>query len=74
MNNHRGDIQFRFGYCDATGTLIERPLYLDESQLADLRRATSTEPEIRRMLKIFPQFGLLKYHTRLKFIFVSFLQ
>jgi hypothetical protein len=50
-DEHKGDIQFRFGYCDAAGTLIARPLYLDESQLADLGRAASREPEIRRMLR-----------------------
>jgi hypothetical protein len=50
-DEHKGDIQFRFGYCDYKGTLIARPLYLDESQLADLGKAAAKEPEIRKMLK-----------------------
>jgi hypothetical protein len=50
---HRGDIRLRFGYCDNTGTLIARPLYLNEDGLAELGRAASRDPETRRMLRNF---------------------
>lgn len=50
-DEHKDEIQFRFGYCNDAGKLIARPLYLDESQLADLGKAAAKEPEIRRMLK-----------------------
>lgn len=50
-DEHKGDIQFRFGYCNHKGKLIARPLYLDETQLADLGKAASRKPEIKRMLK-----------------------
>lgn len=48
---NKGELDLRFGYCDQTGKLIARPLYLSESQLADLGRAAAKEPEIRKMLK-----------------------
>jgi hypothetical protein len=51
--NNKGELDLRFGYCDQTGKLIARPLYLTESQLTDLGRAAAREPEIRKMLKAF---------------------
>lgn len=51
--DHKGEIDLRFGYCDDTGKLVARPLYLTESQLADLGDAAAKEPEIRKMLKRF---------------------
>jgi hypothetical protein len=51
--NNKGEIDLRFGYCDQTGKLIARPLYLTESQLADLGKAAAREPEIKKMLKTF---------------------
>ena len=57
-NDHKDEIQLRFGYCDNTGKLIARPLYLDESQLAELGKAAAKIPEIKKMLKRFcVQFG-----------------
>lgn len=50
---HRGNIRLRFGYCDDTGTLIARPLYINEERLAELGRAAAREPEIKRMLRAF---------------------
>lgn len=52
-NAHIGEIDIRFGYCNNTGKLIARPLYLDENQLAELGRAVAREPEIRRMFRAF---------------------
>ena len=52
-NAHMGDIELRIGYCDETGKLIARPLYLDEDELTQLGRAISREPEIRRMFRAF---------------------
>ena len=52
-DEHKDEIQFRFGYCNDVGKLIARPLYLDESQLADLGKAAAKEPEITKMLKRF---------------------
>lgn len=49
--DNKGEIELRFGYCDRTGKLIARPLYLDESQLADLGREAAKVPEIKKMLK-----------------------
>lgn len=51
--SNKGEIDLRFGYCDQTGKLIARPLYLTESQLADLGKAAAKEPEIKKMLKTF---------------------
>ena len=52
-DNHKGQIALGFGYCDDSGKLIARPLYLDESQLTDLGKAVAKEPEIRKMIKTF---------------------
>lgn len=52
-DDNKGEIDLRFGYCDDTGKLIARPLYLTESQLGDLGKAAAKEPEIRKMLKTF---------------------
>jgi len=52
-SDNKGEIDLRFGYCDNRGKLIARPLYLTESQLADLGRAAAQEPEIKKMLKAF---------------------
>jgi hypothetical protein len=52
-DEHKGEIDLRFGYCDDAGNLIARPLCLDESQLAELGKAAAKEPEIRKMLKRF---------------------
>lgn len=49
--NNKGEIDLRFGYCNQTGKLIARPLYLTEGQLADLGKAAAKEPEIKKMLK-----------------------
>lgn len=51
--NHKDEIDLRFGYCDDTGKLVARPLYLTESQLADLGEEAAKVPEIRKMLKRF---------------------
>lgn len=51
--SNNGEINLRFGYCNDKGKLIARPLYLDESQLAELGKAAAKEPEIRKMLKNF---------------------
>lgn len=50
---HMGEIDIRFGYCDNTGKLIARPLYLNENELAELGRSIAREPEIRRMFRAF---------------------
>jgi hypothetical protein len=50
---HNGDTQLRFGYLNDDGTLIARPLYLDEDQLEDLGKAAARNPEIKSMLKRF---------------------
>ena len=50
---HAGDVDLRIGYCDNTGKLIARPLYLDENQLTELGRAIAENPEIRRMFRAF---------------------
>jgi hypothetical protein len=50
---NRGEIDIRFGYCDDTGKLVARPLYLTEDQLADLGRAAARVPEIRNRLRAF---------------------
>ena len=52
-DGHKGEIDLRFGYCDDTGKLIARPLYLTEIQLADLGKAATKNPEIKKMLKAF---------------------
>lgn len=51
--SNNGEIDLRFGYCDDTGKLVARPLYLTESQLADLGKAAAREPEIKKLLKSF---------------------
>jgi len=51
INN--GEIDLRFGYCDDTGKLVARPLYLTECQLAELGKEAAKVPEIRKMLKGF---------------------
>jgi len=51
--NNKGDIELRFGYCDETGKLVARPLYLSESGLADLGKAAAKVPEVKKMLKNF---------------------
>jgi hypothetical protein len=51
--SHKGEIDLRFGYCDDTGKLVARPLYVTESELADLGEAAAKVPEIRKMLKRF---------------------
>jgi hypothetical protein len=51
--SNKGDIELRFGYCDKTGKLVARPLYLSESGLAALGEAAAKVPEIRKMLKRF---------------------
>lgn len=50
-DDHKGEIDLRFGYCNDAGNLIARPLYLDESQLADLGKAAAKIPEVKKMLK-----------------------
>jgi hypothetical protein len=50
---HKDKIALRFGYCDNTGRLISRPLYLTESELADLGKEVAKDPEIKKMLKDF---------------------
>jgi len=50
---HKDEIDLRFGYCNDKGKLVARPLYLDESQLAELGKEAAKEPEIRKMLKRF---------------------
>jgi hypothetical protein len=55
-NEHiaNGDnVQLRFGYLNADGKLIARPLYLEEKQLAELGRLVSLRPEVKPMLKSF---------------------
>ena len=47
------DIQLRFGYLDADGKLIARPLYLKEDQLAELGKRIAQNPEVKKMLKPF---------------------
>ncbi len=49
-NEHKGDIELRFGYCNVDGTLTARPLYLSENQLSDLGKEAAKEPEVRKML------------------------
>jgi len=51
--NHKGEIDIRFVYCDQTGKLIARPLYLTECQLVDLGKEAAKDPEIKKMLKTF---------------------
>jgi hypothetical protein len=51
--NNKDRIALRLGYCDQTGKLIARPLYLTECELADLGKAAAKEPEIKKMLKTF---------------------
>ena len=50
---HKDKINLRFGYCDNTGKLIARPLYLTESQLTELGKEAAKDPEIKKMLKGF---------------------
>lgn len=45
--------QLRFGYLDADGKLIARPLFLKEIQLAKLGKQVSLRPEVKEMLKPF---------------------
>ncbi len=52
-DEHKGEINLRFGYCDNTGKLITRPLYLSESQLTDLGKEAAKDPEIKKILKPF---------------------
>ena len=52
-DDHKDQINLRFGYCDNTGKLVARPLYLTESQLVDLGKAAAKEPEIKKLLKGF---------------------
>jgi hypothetical protein len=51
--NNKDKIDLRFGYCDQTGKLIARPLYLNECQLAELGKEAAKVPEIRKLLKSF---------------------
>jgi hypothetical protein len=50
---NKDEVDLRFGYCDNTGRLVARPLYLTEIQLANLGKAVTKEPEIKKMLKTF---------------------
>jgi hypothetical protein len=50
---HKDQVNLRFGYCDNTGKLIVRPLYLSESQLTDLGKEAAKDPEIKSLLKGF---------------------
>jgi len=50
---HKDQITLRFGYCDNTGKLIPKPLYLTESQLTDLGKEVAKDPEIKNLLKGF---------------------
>ena len=50
---HKDLIKLRFGYCDNTGTLIARPLFLSESELAELGKEAAKDPEMKKMLKGF---------------------
>jgi len=50
---HKGKMTIRFGYCDNTGKLISRPLYLTESELTELGKEAAKDPEIKKMLKPF---------------------
>ena len=52
-DKHKGEIDLRFGYCDNTSKLIPKPLYLTESQLADLGREAAKDPEVKKLLKGF---------------------
>ena len=46
-------IQIRFGYFDADGKLIARPLYLTGEQLAKLGKVAANNPEIKKLLEPF---------------------
>jgi hypothetical protein len=50
---HKDKINLRFGYCDKTGKLIARPLYLTESELTELGKEAPKDPEIKKVLKGF---------------------
>jgi hypothetical protein len=52
-DEHKDQINLRFGYCDNTGKLIPKPLYLNEGQLADLGKEAAKDPEIKSLLKGF---------------------
>lgn len=52
-DEHKDQINLRFGYCDNTAKLSTRPLYISESQLTELGKEAAKDPEIKKMLKGF---------------------
>ena len=52
-DEHKDQVNLRFGYCDNTGKLIVRPLNLTESELTELGKEAAKDPEIKKMLKGF---------------------
>jgi hypothetical protein len=52
-DEHKDQVNLRFGYCDNTARLITRPLYISESQLTELGKEAAKDPEIKKMLKGF---------------------
>jgi len=48
---HKDKINLRFGYCDNTGKLIARPLYLTESQLTELGKKPQKTLKLRKCSK-----------------------
>ncbi len=52
-DKHKDLIKLRFGYCDNTGRLIARPLFLSESELTELGKEVAKDPEMKKLLKGF---------------------
>jgi hypothetical protein len=50
---HKDLIKLRFGYCDNTGRLMTRPLFLSETELTELGKEAAKNPEMKKMLKSF---------------------
>lgn len=50
---NKGAKCIRFGYCDDTGKLIARPLYLSEGELNDLGKEVAKNQQMRTLLKRF---------------------
>ena len=52
-DKHKDLIKLRFGYCDNTGRLMARPLFLSESELTELGKEVAKDLEMKKMLKGF---------------------
>ena len=50
---HKDDSALRFGYCDNTGKLIARPLYLEENEIEELGHEASKNPEVMSWMRLF---------------------